>query len=104
MFEYLKVSKQTQYNIILRYTQLSKYAMTIAQSPDSTRHPLNIQIWFQFDPNVHGLSTNVSKTYIIQCTKYVYIWTFKKCLSHAKNFFNLLVTYCFRWLKKWQFF
>jgi len=34
MFEYLKVSKQTQYNIILRYTQLSKYA--IAQSPDST--------------------------------------------------------------------
>jgi len=38
-----KVSKQTQYNIILRYTQLSKYAMTIAQNPDSTGYPLNVQ-------------------------------------------------------------
>jgi len=42
--------------------------MTIARSPDSTRHPLNIQTWFQSDPNVHGLSTNVLKTYVIQRT------------------------------------
>jgi len=41
--------------------------------PDSTRHPLNVQTWFQSDLNVYGLSTNVLKTYVIQCTKYVYI-------------------------------
>jgi len=44
--------------------------------PDSTGHPLNIQTWFQSGPNVHGLSTDVLKTYVIQHTKYVYIWTF----------------------------
>jgi len=71
IFEYLKVSKQTQYNIILRYTQLSKYVMTIARSLDNTGYPLNVQTWFQSNPNVHGLSTNVLKTYVFQRTKYV---------------------------------
>jgi len=66
MFEYLKVSKQTQYNIIFQYIQLSKYAMTIAHSSDSTGYPLNVQTWFQSDPNVHGLSTNVLKMYFIK--------------------------------------
>jgi len=71
--------------------------MTIARNPDSTGHPLNVQTWFQSDLNVYGLSTNVLKTYIIQRTKYVYIWTFKKCLSHAKNFLNLLVLLSLTW-------
>jgi len=49
MFEYLKVSKQTQYNIILWYTQLSKNAMRIARNPDSTsiEHPNLVSIWFK---------------------------------------------------------
>jgi len=74
--------------------------MIIVRSPDSTGHPLNVQTWFQSDPNVHGLSINVLKTYVIQHTKYVYIWTFKKCSSHVKNFLNLFATCCFRWLDK----
>jgi len=78
---------------------LQKYAMTIAQSADSTGHPLNAQTWFQSDPNVHGLSINVLKN-VRYPTKNVYIWTFKKCSSHAKNFLNLLAACCFRWLDK----
>ena len=31
-------------------------------------------------------------------TKYVYIWTLKKCPSHLKNFLSLLAMCCFRWL------
>jgi len=54
----------------------------------------DIQSWFQSDPN--GLSTNVLKMYVNQRTKYVYIWIFLKCLSHAKNFLSLLATCCFR--------
>jgi len=47
MFEYLKVSEQTQYSIIFRCTQLSKYAMTIARSLDRTaiEHPDFVSIW-----------------------------------------------------------
>jgi len=47
---------------------LSKYAMTIARSPDNTTqtgYPLNVQTWFQSDSNVHRLSTNVLKMYVI---------------------------------------
>jgi len=38
------------------------YIYSIYKYPDSTGPSLNIQTWFQSDPNVHGLSTNVLKT------------------------------------------
>jgi len=48
---------------------VSEYAMTIARSPDSTGHPMNIQIWFQSDPNVHRLNTNVLKNVLYSTHK-----------------------------------
>jgi len=51
--------------------------------PDSTGHLLNIQTWFRFQSglNVHGLSTNVLKTYVIQRTQSMFTF------GHLKNFY-----------------
>jgi len=80
-YTYLNVwiFKSKQANTIQHYNfihAIVKICNDNCSKPRQHRISLNIQTWFQSDSNVHGLNTNVLKTYIIQWSMYEVLFTF----------------------------